>query len=57
MQKYSVVDWPWLDARCKPKPLYHCCPQLGRGRKIQKKARGLREGQEEISKQSPSQAK
>ena len=28
-----VVGWPWLDARCPPKPLYHSPSSAGQGRK------------------------
>lgn len=38
----SVVGWPWLDAGCPPKPLYHLPPQLKRGEKTEPKAHGSR---------------
>ena len=45
MASQGMVDWPWLDTKCPPKPLSHSPPQLGRGEKIQHKARGSRWGQ------------
>ena len=51
-----VVGWPWLDARCPPKPLYHSPPQLDRGRKHNGRL-VARYKDREITQQLPSQAK
>lgn len=32
--RLHVAGWSQMDARCPPKLLYHCPPQLGRGQKI-----------------------
>ena len=37
-----VVGWPWPDARCPPKPLYHSPSTTGHGEKIKRKARRSR---------------
>jgi len=28
----GAVTWPWLDARCPPKPFYHSPSSAGQGR-------------------------
>jgi len=42
MVYFIVAIWPWLEARCPPKPFYHSPPQRDRGEKIQQKDCGSR---------------
>ena len=40
----DVVAWPWLGARCPPKPLYHSPSSTGQGRKYNKRLVGRDKG-------------